>query len=170
MKSKISAMMDGELPDTGLAEPLRALREDCDALETWRQYHLIGDALRDTQVLSSGYSERFAQRLAQEPTVLAPARLPMRPEHKPYKIPLALAAGVAAVATVGLAAFVLMTEDPQIPQAPAQVVVAPAESTVVAVPKGANDYLLAHQNYSPRGSLQGVAPYVRTVSESARPR
>ena len=40
----------------------------------------------------------------------------------------------------------------------------------VPMPGEVNDYLLAHQNYSPRSNLQGVAPYVRTVSDSARPR
>ena len=29
------------------------------------------------------------------------------------------------------------------------------------------DYLLAHQGFSPRGSLQGMAPYARTVSDQA---
>jgi len=29
----------------------------------------------------------------------------------------------------------------------------------------ANDYLLAHQGFSPRVSLQGMAPYVRTVAD-----
>ena len=33
------------------------------------------------------------------------------------------------------------------------------------MPSSANDYLLAHQGFSPRVSLQGMAPYVRTVSE-----
>ena len=40
----------------------------------------------------------------------------------------------------------------------------------VPMPGEVNDYLLAHQNYSPRSRLQGVAPYVRTVSDFARPR
>jgi hypothetical protein len=38
----------------------------------------------------------------------------------------------------------------------------------VAPPEAANDYLLAHQGYSPRISLQGMAPYVRTVSSDGR--
>jgi hypothetical protein len=38
---------------------------------------------------------------------------------------------------------------------------------VVPLPSGTNDYLLAHQGFSPRVSLQGMAPYVRTVSEQA---
>jgi hypothetical protein len=35
----------------------------------------------------------------------------------------------------------------------------------VPLPSAANDYLLAHQGFSPRVSLQGMAPYVRTVAE-----
>jgi hypothetical protein len=35
----------------------------------------------------------------------------------------------------------------------------------VPLPTAANDYLLAHQGFSPRVSLQGMAPYVRTVAE-----
>jgi hypothetical protein len=33
----------------------------------------------------------------------------------------------------------------------------------------ARDYLLAHQAFSPRNSLQGVAPYVRSVAAEAAP-
>jgi hypothetical protein len=34
----------------------------------------------------------------------------------------------------------------------------------VPVAVGVEDYLLAHQRFSPASSMQGVAPYVRTVS------
>jgi hypothetical protein len=37
----------------------------------------------------------------------------------------------------------------------------------VPLPLATDDYLLAHQGYSPRNLLQGVAPYVRTVSGQA---
>jgi hypothetical protein len=37
---------------------------------------------------------------------------------------------------------------------------------VVPLPTAANDYLLAHQGFSPRMSL-GMAAYVRTVSDPA---
>jgi hypothetical protein len=33
------------------------------------------------------------------------------------------------------------------------------------MPSSANDYLLAHQGFSPRVSFQGMAPYVLTVAE-----
>ncbi len=39
--------------------------------------------------------------------------------------------------------------------------------TLVPPPGGANDYLLAHQGFSPRVALQGMAPYVLTVSDPA---
>jgi hypothetical protein len=42
----------------------------------------------------------------------------------------------------------------------------PAPPAIVPLPNAANDYLLAHQGFSPRLDLQGMAPYVRTVSDS----
>ena len=166
MKSKISAMMDGELPDQELDDSMRALSSDDEALETWRRYHLISDALRDTQVLSSGFSERLALRLEEEPAILAPRAAPPVRQGR-YRRALAVAAGLAGVAMVGAISFTQLQDAPQVAQAPA---VVRQEPVRVALPKETNDYLLAHQSYSSRGSLQGVAPYVRTVSETARPR
>lgn len=175
MKAKISALMDGELPELESADPLRALRDDeGEALETWRRYHLIGDALRDTSTLSSGFSARFAARLEAEPTVLSPGSVPGRPDQRRSWMALSAAASLAAISLVGWLAFAppqgAVPGAAQIAQAPAPVLVAPAESSNVPLPRETDDYLLAHQNYSPRSTLQGVAPYVRTVSESARSR
>jgi sigma-E factor negative regulatory protein RseA len=166
MKSKISAMMDGELPDAELAGPLRALREEGEAIEAWRQYHLISDALRDTDILSSGFSARFAARLEQEPAILAPASVPRRAEAKVHWLRYSATAAAAAV-FVGWFAF-----QPQQETATVQPLAKATEAVPVAVPvpKEADDYLRAHQNYSPRNNLQGVAPYVRTVSDTTRSR
>jgi sigma-E factor negative regulatory protein RseA len=168
MKSKISALMDGELMQNELAEPMRALREEGEALEAWRTYHLISDSLQDTRILSSGFSARFAERLDLEPTILSPASVPQRVANRPYRAPLSAAAAIAAVAFVGW--FALQPEGQQLAQNKAQDAVKAPVAVVVPMPREVNDYLLAHQNYSPRSSLQGVAPYVRTVSDSARPR
>jgi sigma-E factor negative regulatory protein RseA len=169
MKSDISAMMDGELGDAELAEQLHALRQDGEARQAWREYHLISDALRDTEVLSSGFSARFAARLEQEPVVLAPSAIPVRTQPWVRRHSMGLAAGLSAVALVGGIAFNMMGGgELQMAKAPAQT--AQPEIVVVAAPKEADDYLRAHQNYSPRNNLQGVAPYVRTVSDSARSR
>jgi sigma-E factor negative regulatory protein RseA len=171
MKSKISALMDSELMQGELAEPLRALREEGEALEAWRTYHLISDSLQDTQILSSGFSARLAARLALEPTILAPASVPQHAVKRPYRAPLSAAASLAAVALVGLLAFQAFGPDAQeVAQNRTQEIARAPAAVVVPMSREVNDYLLAHQNYSPRSNLQGVAPYVRTVSDSARPR
>ena len=70
---------------------------------TWVCYHVIGDALRgDRAALRPGSSQRFAARLAAEPTVLAPhAEAPQRAARFAW----AAAATVAAVSLVGWVAF-----------------------------------------------------------------
>jgi len=118
--------------------------------------------MRDTRVLSEGFTARFSERLAAEATVLAPSSLPGRTPVQRFA--LAAAASVAAVALVGWLAFAPQPEAPQpIAQAPAPAPVVQAVN--VPLPSAANDYLLAHQGFSPRVSLQGMAPYVRTVSD-----
>jgi sigma-E factor negative regulatory protein RseA len=173
MKDKISALMDGELEDRPATDAIDALGRDGDALEAWRTYHLIGDAVRDTRLLSEGFSARLARKLAAEPTVLAPNRRPQAAPEPRKWFALSAAASFAAVALVGWLAFA-----PQQAGEPAgtQMVRAPAPATsvmaearrpvVVPLPTAANDYLLAHQGFSPRMSL-GMAAYVRTVSEPA---
>lgn len=162
--------MDGELAGGELEQSLQALHEGGEALETWRRYHLISDAFSDTPILSDGFSARFAERLAIEPTILTPAVNPPKEQRNRMWVPLSAAAGLAAVALVGSLAYQSFgPENPQVAQKAAE---RPKQAVAAAVPvPGAvNDYLLAHQNYSARNSLQGVAPYVRTVSDSARPR
>ena len=119
-----------------------------------------------TQRPSDGFGARLAQRLAAEPTVLAPRRIRsgIAADSSRWFTLSAAAASVAAVAFVGWMAFA-----PQ-QQAPAPVVakVQPpveAKPAIVPMPSSANDYLLAHQGFSPRVSLQGMAPYVLTVAE-----
>ena len=162
MNDRISAVMDGELDEKSAAQLIEALTRDAQAVRTWRSYHLIGDAMRGGLPLSDGFTERLAKRLATEPTVLAPRRI--RTESPRFVTVSAAAASVAAVAFVGWMAFA-----PQNRVAPAPVaqVQPPAEAkpVLVPLPNAANDYLLAHQGFSPRVSLQGMAPYVLTVAE-----
>lgn len=170
MKDRISALMDGELADGEIESPIGALRHGGEALETWRRYHLISDALRENSMLSRGFSARLNERLAQEPTILAPASIPMRAKKTRTWIPLSAAASIAAIALVGSMAPQFFDSQVQPVAHRASERAKPAVVTVVPMPGAVNDYLLAHQNYSPRSTLQGVAPYVRTVSDSARPR
>ncbi len=166
MKQDISALMDGELDDKAAAELIDALARERESLETWRTYHLIGDALRESRPLSDGFSARVARQLAAEPTVVAPGRL-----QRELRTWYALAASVAAVALVGWLGFAPQQAPAPVAKAPATTQpVAHAAPVVVPLPQGTNDYLLAHQGFSPRLSLQGMAPYVRTVSEQGRER
>jgi len=161
MKEEISALMDGELEEHASARAIDALRREGEALECWRIYHLISDGMRDTRLLSQGFTARLAERLAGEATVLAPANLPGKTPVQRFAF--AAAASLAAVALVGWLAF---APQPVAPVADnAQLRPASAAMTMVPLPSAANDYLLAHQGFSPRVSLQGMAPYVRTVAE-----
>lgn len=167
MKDRISALMDGELDERDAGRLIDALGRDREALDTWREYHLIGDAVRETRALSDGFTSRVSAALEKEPTVLAPTRLRSR-EPQPRRW-YALAASLAAVALVGWLGFApQQTAVAPVAQAPKPVVPVKAAPAVVPLPSGTNDYLLAHQGFSPRISLQGMAPYVRTVSEEAR--
>ena len=162
MKDRISALMDGELDDKSAAATIDALSVDAEARDTWRTYHLISDALAKSRMLSPGFTARVAAELTKEPTVLAPSR--PRPEQPRRWV--AVAAGVAAVALVGWLGFAPQ-QSAVAPVAQAPKLLAPQESkpAMVPLPSGTNDYLLAHQGFSPRVSLQGMMPYVRTVSE-----
>lgn len=183
MKSKISALIDDELGAHEVDGIVAALRSDPDAIDAWRTYHLVGDALRNAHPLSQGFSERFSRRLAGEPIVVAPRRLERNRVRKGW-MALSAAASVAAVALVGWVAFapgpdggglnanrstLARTEGPAVAKAEPvlQPVVAQAakHSPSRPLPGFARDYLLAHQTYSPRVTVQGITPNVQTVSD-----
>lgn len=139
MKDRISALMDGELDEREAAEAISSMANDPQARDAWRAYHLIGDALREGG------------------SIVAPRR-PAANEPS-WRVALPAMAIAAAVALVSWVAFA-----PPQPEKPAVAPVAQAPA-IVPPPQAANDYLLAHQGYSPRVALQGMTAYVRTVSE-----
>lgn len=67
LRDQISALADGELPDSDRELALAALASD-DGRAAWRAYHAIGDSLRAGAdgVLSDDFATRLAQRLAAE--------------------------------------------------------------------------------------------------------
>ena len=165
---KISALMDGELDDRQAREQLVRLKQDDELAGCWHTFHIIGDALRGEPVLSQGFSRRLADRLDGEPTVLAPRRSAVK---RVATYALSAAASVSAVALVGWIAFVNNPFGPQaeLAKAPVSTPASPAPATptqLASVPSDGtmNDYLIAHQGFSPSTSIQGVVPYIRTVS------
>lgn len=173
MKETVSALMDGELQGAAAREAIEALAREGEPLDAWRTYHLIGDALRDTPLLTTGFAARLAGRLGAEPTVLAPRRLLPQPARW-TAIPAAAAASLAGAGLVAWLAFA-----PPSPQPPGALAKAPAEQVatqaqasraaakapdIIPLPSATPDYLLAHQGFSARVPL-GMAPYARTVSD-----
>ena len=155
MKEQISALVDGELDPSETGHYLSRLSSDGRIRATWETYHLIGDVLRGD--LGPGCAAKVVHLLADEPTVLAPRRA-RAPARRLMRMALPVAASVAAVL------FVAWMAAPQYGQETPFVATAPAPAAApLAV--GIGDYLLAHQRFSPSGAMQGVAPYVRSVSD-----
>lgn len=170
---KISALMDGELDERQVQHELARLRQNGELQQTWNTFHLIGDALRGERVLLTDITASLSRRLADEPTVLAPQRDRSR---KVTTYVLSAAASVAAIALVGWVALAphRLQRPADIAQAqpvPAAPVVASVPAPVQATPVASvpydgsrNEYILAHQGFSPSTAIQGVAPYIRGVS------
>ena len=153
---EISELMDGELDAERVEHACHALREAA-SMQAWIYYHVIGDTLRGCSGLSPGFAARFASRLSTEPTVLAPP--PRRPT--PTAIAWAVAASAAAVSVVGWVAVTVMGP---LPGAVATVQQATSVRAADARRPVENEYLLAHQEYSPTTAIQGVRPTLRPAS------
>ena len=159
MNERISALMDGELDESELARNLALLRNDTDLRRTWDSYHLIGDTLRGH--VAQALAARVSERLAAEPTVLAPRR--RAPRVRVAKHAFSAAAVAAGVALVAWLALPGLMPEPQ--QGAASAPAAPPLAAVTPAAVGVENYLFAHQSFSPAGAMQGVAPYVRTVAD-----
>jgi sigma-E factor negative regulatory protein RseA len=117
-----------------------------------------------------GFGERFAQRLAQEPTVLAPGR--RRTFRTAATYALSAAASLAAVVWVGwfaLGPAQVVAPLPQVVKAPPLIAVEPVPAPKVQLASEPydgtlNEYLMAHTGFSPSTALQGVASYIRSVA------
>jgi len=164
MDDRISQLMDGELDDREAARLINACGSEGEQRDAWRMYHLIGDAMRDTRVLSAGFAARVAEKIALEATVLAPKALQPVRSRNWFAVPAALAAGVAGVSVVG---WLALSPVAQAPQAPVAQLPQVQKVQTIPLPSATSDYLLAHQGFSPRSSLQGMSAYARTVSAEA---
>lgn len=149
---KISQLMDGELDEKECSAHLRRLAQDPDLAHGWGTFHLIRDVLCDEASCGYELAERVRQRLAKEPTVIAPhTRLPARIVR--HTMPIA--AAVAGVIVVGWLAVSLTGA----PSGPTDQIAKNHELPPVDAKGKMSDYILAHQEYSP-----GVVPYIRTVA------
>ena len=125
---------------------------------------MIGDALRGEYLLSRDFSQRVTHPLAQEPTVLAPRR---RAVKRITVYALSAAASLSAMALAGrIAFFNNPLPRPEIAKAANNLPPAAAPSTQLAsVPSDGrmNEYLIAHQEFSPSTAIPGLTRYLRSV-------
>ncbi len=160
MKQDISAMMDGELFEDDAVALLAKLKKNPHGDKEWLTYHLIGDALRQPDHVGKDISSSFHARLLAEPTVFAPRR---RITQKARYFALSAAASLMALALVAWMSMQAGSERaPQVAVAQPQIDVRPAGFTST---NGVNDYVMAHQEFSPSTNVQGAATYIHYVAE-----
>ena len=159
MKQQISALMDGELFDDEAEALLDKLKRNPDEHEEWQTYHLIGDVLRQPDHAYPNISATLHQRLQAEPTVLAPGR---RTNRNARWYALSAAASVLAMTLVAWMSMQIGSEPP--PQMATQQQSIAARPAGFSGTKGVNDYLLAHQEFSPRADVHGTAFYIHNVA------
>jgi len=176
MKSDVSALMDDALDEGSQASLFDRFNRDRSLLQAWSRYHLIGDALRGSSALTTDITDQVLARLADEPTVLAPVHSAKR-RRGVLRYALPLAASVMGIGAVGWVAQSLNpSQDVSVatiqgrvarqPTQPPTVTAAANDTIEPAKPSQVRAYLFAHQGYSMESSIQGVAPYVRTVADA----
>jgi sigma-E factor negative regulatory protein RseA len=166
MKTRISALMDGELEGHEVAEALQALRRSEEMRSQWCDCQLIGAALRNERGLGIDVTARVMSALELEPTVMAPQRQGAVGWQRPV---LALAASAAGVAVV---AWLALTPGSD-PASDASGALAGGKPAVVAQAQSTprlQEYLVAHQAYAPAGAMVGGARNIRTVAASGEGR
>jgi sigma-E factor negative regulatory protein RseA len=184
MKTKMSALVDGELDAHEMRDVFIAMRQDAGLrAELHRvsdRYALIGDALRGEPCLATNIAGAVRDQLVDEPVIFAPAAITQLPQQnrqsnnqptrqwlRPALAMAATVAGVAVVAWLGLP-----TPSAQQPPLLAQATVEKllpqplAHPLVVAAAEDPDmqEYLIAHQIHSGSVFLNGDTQHIRTVS------
>jgi len=161
MKQHISELMDGELLEEEAEALLDKLKRNSEAQQEWHTYHLISDVLRQPGHTNIDISIALRERLQAEPTVLAPSR---RAGQNARWFALSAAASVLALTLVAWMS-VQVGSHPESQMALQQ---QPSTFRPASFPanRGLDEYLMAHQEFSPSTDVQGTASYIRTVAEN----
>lgn len=159
MNEQISAFMDGEASEAEGERTMKLLKADHGARQEWLAYHVIGDMLRQTPYHDDRMIANVADKIAAEPTVLAP--------RKRAKVqPLAVWSAAASVTAVALAGWLLFNANiervaPSIVAQPSLPV--PQIATYVA--PSVSPYLAAHQEFSKSSAFGGATMRVSAPAQ-----
>jgi sigma-E factor negative regulatory protein RseA len=157
MKQEISALMDGEMFEDQADAFLDKVKRHPEMQQDWDNYHLIGDALRQPDHICKSFGKSFHERLQAEPTVIAPYK---RTTQKVRNFALSAVASVMALALVAWLSLQVGSEPaPQIAATQVQ-----QNNAVRPASTQANDYLMAHQEFSPSAEVHVAAPYIHAVA------
>ncbi|HEX5337251.1 MAG TPA: sigma-E factor negative regulatory protein [Gallionella sp.] len=160
MKNKISALMDGELFEDDAEMLLGQIKREPGLHKEWATYHLIGDVLRQPEYIHRDISARVRERMQNEPVVLAPRSQMFKQKARVFALSAA-----ASLLAVGVVAWMSLQIGPDTaPQLAMQQT--PLRPASLQINPKSNDYLMAHQEFSPSTDMNGGASYIRTVSYS----
>lgn len=167
----ISCLLDGELDAATRERVLKRLMSDADAQGQWSVLHLVGDALRSSEVGAlhqTSFAAKCSARLANEPAIVATRWA----RERRYLVRRVLLPGTAVAAAVAMLAVVAVPQlrgsggDAEPVVAGAGAVATPVvtiSATPVASPsRPMAPYLQAHREIAPSGVLPARAPYLRT--------
>jgi sigma-E factor negative regulatory protein RseA len=121
---------------------------------------LIGDVLRQPDHIHCDLSSKVRERMQEEPIVLAPRGYAVKQKARTFALSV-----VASLSAVGVVVWMSMQISPEAPQ---QLVIQQAAMLPanMQIKPSSNDYLMAHQEFSPSIDINGGASYIRTVSYS----
>lgn len=184
-REKISALADSELCEDEVDVALAAL-QTAPARDAWDAYHHIGDALRSDDMafaMSDDFTARLMRRLEQEPTVIGrPAdTVPATAEigaSAPVWRTKRFIQGTMAAAAVAAMAFVATPQMMTATKGSSAIATSAGTTTAggaiinasadAAAPgnvlrdPGIDEYLLAHQRFSP--SVYSTTQYARSAA------
>ncbi|MGB8338735.1 MAG: sigma-E factor negative regulatory protein [Burkholderiales bacterium] len=169
MNPEISALMDGELEQHAAKPLITRLQSEPDLQRCWNVYHQIGDCLRREHIPDASLQQKIFAKLSAEPTMLAPR---LRNGGFVPIIATALAASLATVAVVSWRGFqssqtpvsqlvekaqpkldnndlVALEKSDEVKPEVKSLASFPAATPITTPPNHMQDYLFAHQEFSP---------------------
>ncbi|HTN49996.1 MAG TPA: sigma-E factor negative regulatory protein [Burkholderiaceae bacterium] len=183
----LSSLMDGEVVDSrDVGSLIAAVCANAELRAEWVAFHLVGDALRSTEVASahsSAFCTRVAESIAREPAIVAPRMTSASPLRRYLVSGIAVAASVAVIGFVAVP-LIRNTDSPPTQQATVKalqpVAVASAErpdeaaarraASTVANARALQAYLAAHRELTSGVALPRATPYLRATADQAEGR